>query len=88
MHIELVVAQIITMLLGFLVANQAYRGYRLHGSKPMVYVAVEFLIISVSAVIEGILFEVVGLEIFIAGLSRRPLSLLEWSWVCTRYTAI
>lgn len=67
MHIELVIAKLITMVLGFLIAHQAYRGYREHGSKPMLYVAIGFLFISVGAVIEGVLFEVVGLEIFIAG---------------------
>lgn len=67
MHIELVIAKLITMALGFFIAYQAYRGYRVYDSKPMLYVAVGFLIISVGAVIEGLLFEVVGLEIFIAG---------------------
>lgn len=67
MHIELVIAKLVTMVLGFLIAHQAYRGYRVHGSKPMFYVAVGFIFISVGAVIEGVLFEVVGLEIFIAG---------------------
>jgi hypothetical protein len=67
MHIELVIAKLITMVLGFLIAYQAYRGYRKHDSKPMLYLAVGFLFISVGAIIEGILFDVVGLEIYIAG---------------------
>jgi hypothetical protein len=67
MHIELVIAKLVTMILGFLIAHHAYRGYRVHGSKPMLYVAIGFIFISVGAVIEGVLFEVVGLEIFIAG---------------------
>jgi len=67
MHIELVIAKLVTMVLGFLIAHQAYRGYRVHDSKPMLYVAVGFIFISIGAVIEGVLFEVVGLEIFIAG---------------------
>ncbi|MDG5777153.1 hypothetical protein VB773_12415 [Haloarculaceae archaeon H-GB2-1] len=67
MHVELVIAKLVTMVLGFLIAHQAYRGYRVHGSKPMFYVAVGFVFISVGAVIEGILFEVIDLEIFIAG---------------------
>ncbi|MFB6195460.1 MAG: hypothetical protein ABEI80_04760 [Haloplanus sp.] len=67
MHIELVIGKLITMALGFLIAHQAYQGYRVHGSKPMLYVAVGFLFISVGAVIEGVLFDVVGLEIFVAG---------------------
>ncbi|WP_439330862.1 DUF7521 family protein, partial [Halorubrum ezzemoulense] len=39
---------------------QAYRGYRVYGSEPMLYVAIGFLFISVGSVIEGILFDVVG----------------------------
>lgn len=67
MHIELVVAKLITMGLGFLIAYQAYRGYRMHHSQPMLYVAVGFLFISVGAIVEGILYDVVGLSIFLAG---------------------
>ncbi|MFB6071627.1 MAG: hypothetical protein ABEJ88_01520 [Halobacterium sp.] len=67
MHVELVVAKLVTVGLGALVAYQAYRGYRVHGSEPMLYVAVGFLVISVGAVIEGVLYEVVGLTIFMAG---------------------
>jgi len=67
MHIELVIAKLITVGLGLLVTYQAYRGYRVHSSEPMLYVAIGFLFISVGSVIEGILFDVVGLSIFVAG---------------------
>lgn len=67
MHIELVIAKLITVGLGLLIAYQAYKGYRVYGSEPMLYVAVGFLFISVGAVIEGVLFDIVGLSIFIAG---------------------
>lgn len=67
MHVDLVVAKVITMCLGFLVAHQAYVGYRTHGSDAMLYVAIGFLVVSVGAVIEGVLFEVVGLTIYQAG---------------------
>lgn len=67
MHIELVIAKTITVSLGLLITYQAYRGYRVHGSEPMLYVAIGFLFISVGAVIEGLLFDVVGLSIFVAG---------------------
>jgi hypothetical protein len=66
-HLELVVAKVITMCLGFLIAYQAYRGYRLTGSRPMLFVAVGFLFISIGAIIEGILFDVFGFSIFLAG---------------------
>ncbi|MFA9517317.1 hypothetical protein ACERIT_08885 [Halopenitus sp. H-Gu1] len=67
MHIELVIAKLITVGLGLLITYQAYQGYRVHGSEPMLYVAIGFVFISVGAVIEGILFDVVGLSIFLAG---------------------
>lgn len=66
-HIELVVAKLVTMTLGFVIAYQAYQGYREYGSEPMLYVAVGFLFISFGAVVEGILFDVFGFSIFLAG---------------------
>ena len=66
-HYELVVAKLITMGLGLLIAHQAYRGYREFDSKPMLYVAIGFLFVSVGAIIEGILFDVFKFSIFLAG---------------------
>jgi len=66
-HIELVVAKLVTMTLGFVIAYQAYQGYQEYGSEPMLYVAVGFLFISFGAVVEGILFDVFGFSIFLAG---------------------
>ncbi|MCT9095132.1 DUF7521 family protein [Haloarchaeobius sp. HME9146] len=68
MHIELVIAKLITLVLGLLIAYQAFRGYQTHRSAPMLYVAIGFAIISIGAVIEGVLFDVVGWSIFLAGL--------------------
>ena len=67
MHIELVIAKLVTVGLGLLITYQAYKGYRTYGSEPMLYVAIGFLFISVGSVIEGVLFDVVGLSIFLAG---------------------
>ena len=67
MHIELVIAKVVTVGLGLLITYQAYKGYRTYGSEPMRYVAIGFLFISIGAVIEGVLFDVVGLSIFMAG---------------------
>ena len=67
MHIELVIAKFITVGLGLLITYQAYKGYRTYGSEPMLYVAIGFLFISIGSVIEGVLFDVVGLSIFMAG---------------------
>lgn len=67
MHIELVIAKLITVGLGLLITKQAYKGYRSYRSEPMLYVAIGFLFITVGSVLEGILFDVVGLSIFAAG---------------------
>lgn len=67
MHVELVIAKLVTIGLGFLIAYQAFRGYRAHGSRPMLFVAAGFILISVGAVIEGVLFELAGLDLFEAG---------------------
>lgn len=67
MHTELIIAKLVTVLLGLLIAGQAYRGYRRYDSQPMLYLAVGFAIISVGSVLEGLLFDVVGLNIFQAG---------------------
>ncbi|MFB6104159.1 MAG: hypothetical protein ABEJ57_03620 [Halobacteriaceae archaeon] len=67
MHVELVVAKLLTVALGLLIAAQAYRGYRRNGSDPMLFVAIGFVFISVGAVIEGVLFEVLGWSIYVSG---------------------
>lgn len=67
MHVELVVAKLITVLIGLVIAATAYRGYRRSGSEPMRSLAVGFVVISVGAVVEGVLFDVFGFSIFWAG---------------------
>lgn len=67
MHVELVIAKVITMVIGLLIAATAYRGHRRSGDESMLYLAVGFAIISVGAVIEGILFDVLHFSIFWAG---------------------
>jgi len=67
MHTGLIVAKLVTMALGFLIAYQAYVAHRRSGSESMLYVAVGFAFISFGAVIEGVLFDVVGLTLHDAG---------------------
>lgn len=63
MHPGLIVAKLIVIVLGFLIAYQAYRGYRRSHSRPMLYVAIGFVFISFGAVLEGLLFDVIGLTL-------------------------
>ena len=68
MHIGLVIAKLVTMTLGFVIAYQAYRGYRRSNGQSMLYLAIGFAIISFGAIIEGVLFDVVGLTLHNAGM--------------------
>lgn len=67
MHEPLVAGKVVVMLLGFFIAYQAYRGAKRNDSPAMFYLAVGFALISIGTAIEGILFEVVELDIFHAG---------------------
>lgn len=67
MHEPLIAAKIVVLLLGLFIAYQAYLGYARNGSEPMLYLAIGFALISVGAIMEGLLFEVLELEIFVAG---------------------
>lgn len=67
MHIGLIIAKLVTMTIGFLIAYQAYRGYRRYHSQPMLYVSIGFAAISIGAAIEGILFDVGGFTFHDAG---------------------
>jgi hypothetical protein len=65
-HLILVAAKVVAMALGFLIAGQAYRGYRRHGSWPMLYLAVGFAVISVGTAVEGVLYELLDVPIQMA----------------------
>lgn len=62
-HVALVAAKVLALLLGLLIAGQAYRGYRRHRSWPMLYLAVGFAVISVGTAVEGILYELLNVDI-------------------------
>jgi len=87
MHIELVIAKLITVGLGLLITYKAYKGYRTYGSEPMLYVAIGFLFISVGSVIEGVLFRCGGLSMFLSGTIQTGIvALLGCSSFCIRCT--
>lgn len=67
MHEPLIVGKIVVMLLGFFIAYQAYRGANQNDSPAMFYLAIGFALISIGTAIEGILFELVELDIFLVG---------------------
>lgn len=67
MHEPLIVGKLAVMLIGFFIAYQAYLGFRRNDSPAMFYLAIGFVLISIGTATEGILFEVVELDIFLAG---------------------
>lgn len=67
MHTELIIAKLVVVVLGFLIAFQAYRSYRRGNGQPMLYVAIGFVFISLGSVIEGVLFELEVMSIYQAG---------------------
>lgn len=73
MHTELVVAKAITVLLGLAIAWQALRGWRRHGSTPMFYLGVGFVVISVGAVLETLFIDLAGWGLLQAGLVQTAL---------------
>lgn len=66
MHEPLVASKIIVLFLGLIIAFKAYQGYRRHGSLAMLYLGVGFVLIAIGTAIEGLLFEVLAMEIFLA----------------------
>lgn len=66
-HLPLVAAKVVTMLIGLLIALQAYRGYRRNASRPMLFLAIGFSLISVGFAVQGVLFEFVGFSLAQAG---------------------
>lgn len=67
MHEPLIVGKLAVMLIGFFIAYQAYLGSRKNDSPAMWYLAIGFGLISIGTAIEGILFEIGNLDIFLAG---------------------
>ncbi len=66
MHEPLIVAKLLVLALGLVIATIAYRGYRRHRSTAMLYLGIGFVLISIGTAIEGLLFEVGAVDIFIA----------------------
>lgn len=66
MHEPLIAAKLVVLALGLIIATAAYRGYRRHESTAMLYLAIGFVLISIGTAIEGLLFELLDIDIFLA----------------------
>jgi hypothetical protein len=60
------VIKLVALFLGAFIVYLAYKGYRRNASKPLLYVAVGFALITASTMIEGILYVIVGMDLLVA----------------------
>ncbi|WP_101297508.1 DUF7521 family protein [Halegenticoccus soli] len=81
MHLGLVVAKLLVVGLGLAIALQGYRGYRRYDDRPMLFVAGGFALVSVGSILEGVLYDVLGWSIFVAGMSQSLLVALGMALV-------
>jgi hypothetical protein len=58
--------KIIALILGAFIVYLAYRGYKRNSSKPLLYVAFGFALITAGTIIEGMLYVMVGSELLTA----------------------
>jgi hypothetical protein len=60
------VTKVIALALGGFIVYLAYIGYRRNASKPLLYAALGFALITAGTIIEGILYVVLGAELLAA----------------------
>ena len=58
--------KVVALILGAFIVSLAYKGYKRNSSKPLLYVALGFALITAGTIIEGILFVVLGSELLSA----------------------
>ena len=60
------VIKLFALFLGAFIVYLAYRGYRRNASKPLLYVALGFALITTATMIEGILYVIIGSDLLVA----------------------
>lgn len=55
--------KVIALLLGAFIVYLAYRGYKRNVSKPLLYVAMGFALITAGTLLEGVMFVILGSDI-------------------------
>ena len=58
--------KVVALILGTFIVYLAYKGYRRNSSKPLLYVAVGFALITAGTIAEGVLYVVLGSELLSA----------------------
>ena len=60
------VIKLVALVLGVFIVYLAYKGYRRNSSKPLLYVALGFALITAGTMVEGILYVIIGQELLVA----------------------
>lgn len=60
------VAKFVALVLGTFIVYLAYKGYSRNASKPLLYVALGFALITTATIVEGILYAVIGSDLLVA----------------------
>jgi len=60
------VAKIVALGLGGFIVYLAYKGYKRNASKPLLYAAMGFALITLGTITEGILYVIMGTELLAA----------------------
>lgn len=58
--------KLIALVLGTFIVYLAYKGHRRNASKPLLYVAFGFALITAATIMEGILYVILGAELLVA----------------------
>ena len=58
--------KVVALILGAFIVYLAYKGYKRNSSKPLLYVALGFALITAGTIIEGILYVMLGSELLSA----------------------
>lgn len=69
----LIAGNLLVIALGFLIAYQAFRGYRRNDSTPMLFLAAGFVLVSVGGVLDCSLFGVLNVVVPYAGYVKTAL---------------
>jgi len=60
------ITKIVALILGGFIVYLAYKGYKRNSSKPLLYVALGFALITAGTIAEGILYVLLGSELLSA----------------------
>ena len=60
------IMRLIALFLGAFIVYLAYKGYRRNASKPLLYVALGFALITAGTLLEGLMFVILGSDILAA----------------------